>query len=156
MRQGREAAGGRAGAGGRACRCGCVVGGSTDTCPASPAAPLSAAASLSGCPSPQRLPAASGPLVALLQEDLELAASMGSNCFRISLEWSRLEPARGQWDEGAAQHYRDILACMRRWAAAWPKQPAGQAPRRKPGVVFPEEAAEAEQGLGQRAQGVPA
>ncbi len=73
---------------------------------------------LSGCPSPQRLPAASGPLVAPLQEDLELAASMGSNCFRISLEWSRLEPARGQWDEGAAQHYRDILACMRRWAAA--------------------------------------
>ncbi|KAL4422104.1 hypothetical protein ABPG77_003389, partial [Micractinium sp. CCAP 211/92] len=47
------------------------------------------------------------------EEDLELAASMGSNCFRISLEWSRLEPARGQWDEGAAQHYRDILACMR-------------------------------------------
>lgn len=48
------------------------------------------------------------------EEDLELAARMGSNCFRLSLEWHRLEPARGQWDEGAAQRYQDILDCMRR------------------------------------------
>ncbi len=34
-----------------------------------------------------------------------------------------------------------------------PQEPAGQAPRRKPGVAFPEEPAEAEQGLGQRVTG---
>lgn len=65
-------------------------------------------------PSPHRFP----PLRPSQQEDLELAASMGSNCFRLSLEWHRLEPARGQWDDAAAQRYKDILACMRRQAAA--------------------------------------
>ena len=49
------------------------------------------------------------------EEDLERAAGLGSNCFRLSLEWHRLEPERGQLDEEAVQRYRDIIDCMRRW-----------------------------------------
>lgn len=48
------------------------------------------------------------------EEDLELAASMGSNCFRLSLEWHRIEPQRGQVDQDAIQRFKDILDCCRR------------------------------------------
>lgn len=47
-------------------------------------------------------------------EDFALAQSMGMKAFRMSIEWSRLEPAPGQYDESAIQHYRDMLAAMRR------------------------------------------
>jgi beta-glucosidase/6-phospho-beta-glucosidase/beta-galactosidase len=35
------------------------------------------------------------------EEDARLAKSLGCNGFRLSLEWARLEPAQGQWDEAA-------------------------------------------------------
>lgn len=50
------------------------------------------------------------------EEDLERAAALGSNCFRISLEWHRIEPARGQVDMEAVQRYNKIFDCMHRWA----------------------------------------
>ncbi|EFN55966.1 hypothetical protein CHLNCDRAFT_145286 [Chlorella variabilis] len=46
------------------------------------------------------------------EEDLERAAALGSNCFRISLEWHRIEPARGQVDMEAVQRYNKIFDCM--------------------------------------------
>lgn len=47
-------------------------------------------------------------------EDFALAQSMGMKAFRMSLEWSRIEPAPGRYDHMAIQRYRDILAAMRR------------------------------------------
>jgi len=43
------------------------------------------------------------------EEDLELARSLGHTAIRLSLEWSRIEPSRGQWDEDALARYQQIL-----------------------------------------------
>ncbi|MGE5141240.1 MAG: glycoside hydrolase family 1 protein [Rudaea sp.] len=46
-------------------------------------------------------------------EDFERARELGINAIRLSIEWSRLEPAQGQWDAGAAQYYRRMLQFAR-------------------------------------------
>jgi beta-glucosidase len=38
---------------------------------------------------------------------------MGLNCFRISLEWARIEPERNQWDQEVLDNYRQMLLSMR-------------------------------------------
>lgn len=43
------------------------------------------------------------------EEDLDLVASLGLNAYRFSLEWSRIEPSRGEVDQGALAHYRRVL-----------------------------------------------
>ena len=43
------------------------------------------------------------------QEDAELMAGMGLQCCRLGLEWSRIEPERGVFDESAVQHYIEEL-----------------------------------------------
>lgn len=43
------------------------------------------------------------------REDLELAKQLGHNAHRFSLEWSRIEPRRGEWDRSALAHYREVL-----------------------------------------------
>lgn len=42
-------------------------------------------------------------------EDLDRAAADGQNTHRLSVEWSRIEPEPGRWDDSALQHYREIL-----------------------------------------------
>jgi beta-glucosidase/6-phospho-beta-glucosidase/beta-galactosidase len=37
------------------------------------------------------------------EEDAALASSLGCNGFRLSLEWSRIEPRRGYIDQDAVQ-----------------------------------------------------
>ncbi len=44
--------------------------------------------------------------------DLDLAAEMGTNAHRISLEWSRIEPQPGVFDDTALDRYRQILQGM--------------------------------------------
>lgn len=46
-------------------------------------------------------------------EDVTLYRSLGANASRLSLEWSRLEPEPGHWDEEAFDHYQRILAATR-------------------------------------------
>lgn len=46
------------------------------------------------------------------EEDIALAKEFGINAFRLSLEWSRLEPRQGEFDEEAIQRYRDIFQCL--------------------------------------------
>lgn len=46
------------------------------------------------------------------EEDLERARQMGSNCFRLSLEWHRIEPEQGRINLEAIQRYHDIFDCM--------------------------------------------
>src|SRR5690349_5176373 len=42
-------------------------------------------------------------------EDFELLATLGHNAHRLSLEWSRIEPAPGQLSRAAIAHYRRVL-----------------------------------------------
>lgn len=48
------------------------------------------------------------------EEDLRLAAEMGLNSYRFSIEWSRLEPERGKWDLNAVGRYAEIIATCER------------------------------------------
>ncbi len=45
--------------------------------------------------------------------DFELAAHLGQNATRISLEWSRIEPNEGDWDEAALDRYERMLQSAR-------------------------------------------
>lgn len=46
-------------------------------------------------------------------EDIQRAADMGVNTFRLSVEWARIEPQPGQYDEEALKHYDDIIGTIR-------------------------------------------
>jgi beta-glucosidase len=43
------------------------------------------------------------------QQDVDLVAGMGLNAYRFSLEWARIEPSPGVFDEAALAHYGAIL-----------------------------------------------
>ncbi|MBI4281119.1 glycoside hydrolase family 1 protein [Candidatus Uhrbacteria bacterium] len=49
----------------------------------------------------------------LWREDFTLAKELGLNAQRISIEWSRIEPEEGLWDEEALRHYREALAFLK-------------------------------------------
>ncbi len=53
------------------------------------------------------------------REDIALAASLGLNCFRFSIEWSRIEPEPGAFSQAWLDHYARI---------AWACREAGLAP----------------------------
>jgi beta-glucosidase len=44
------------------------------------------------------------------REDLQLVADMGLGAYRFSLEWSRIEPAEGEFSIAALEHYRRVCA----------------------------------------------
>ena len=43
------------------------------------------------------------------REDLDRAAAAGQNAHRLSIEWSRIQPAPDRWDEDALDRYIEIL-----------------------------------------------
>lgn len=45
----------------------------------------------------------------LYREDVELLASLGHRGYRLSIEWSRIEPQAGKWDQEALAHYLDLF-----------------------------------------------
>jgi beta-glucosidase len=46
------------------------------------------------------------------EEDFALLASLGQNAHRLSLEWSRIEPAPGEFSAAALEHYRRVLGTL--------------------------------------------
>lgn len=46
-------------------------------------------------------------------EDVRLAKDVGAGAFRISLEWARIEPERGRFDEAVIAQYRERLVRMK-------------------------------------------
>ncbi len=47
------------------------------------------------------------------RDDFQQLKSMGHNAHRLSLEWSRIEPLPGQYDEAALAHYREVIGTLR-------------------------------------------
>lgn len=43
------------------------------------------------------------------REDLDLAASLGLSAFRLSVEWARVEPEPGRFDDDALAHYAEVV-----------------------------------------------
>ncbi|MCH7230527.1 family 1 glycosylhydrolase [Glycomyces sp. L485] len=43
-------------------------------------------------------------------EDIGLAADMGVEVYRFGIEWARVEPAPGEWDQAELAYYDDVVA----------------------------------------------
>jgi beta-glucosidase len=48
------------------------------------------------------------------KEDFDIAKELNLNAFRFSIEWSRIEPEEGVWDQAAIDHYKTYIAEMRK------------------------------------------
>jgi len=48
------------------------------------------------------------------EEDFALAKELGHNAHRFSIEWSRIEPEEGRWDEQEVEHYRRVVDSLHR------------------------------------------
>ena len=54
----------------------------------------------------------------LWQTDLDLVAGMGLNAYRFSVEWARIEPSEGDFDDEALAHYEAVVdGCLARGLA---------------------------------------
>ena len=47
------------------------------------------------------------------REDFDIAKKLGHNAHRFSIEWSRIEPEEGKFDEREIEHYREIIKALR-------------------------------------------
>jgi len=47
------------------------------------------------------------------KEDIDLMSDMGISIYRLSIEWARIEPAKGSYDEDAVLWYRRLLEYMK-------------------------------------------
>ncbi|MGI9027633.1 MAG: glycoside hydrolase family 1 protein [Candidatus Saccharimonadales bacterium] len=47
------------------------------------------------------------------KEDFSIARSLNFNAFRFGIEWSRIEPQEGQWNQVALDHYKKYIAELR-------------------------------------------
>ena len=47
------------------------------------------------------------------REDFKLLRELNQNAHRLSIEWSRIEPSEGEFDNRQIRHYRDVLGELR-------------------------------------------
>ena len=45
------------------------------------------------------------------ESDIQMLADAGCNAYRFSIEWARIEPQEGLYDEKEIAHYRDVIDC---------------------------------------------
>jgi beta-glucosidase len=48
----------------------------------------------------------------LYKDDMRLLKELGVNAYRFSLEWSRIQPREGVWDQGTLDHYQEIIEIL--------------------------------------------
>jgi beta-glucosidase len=48
------------------------------------------------------------------ESDFEIARNLGMNAQRISIEWARIEPTEGKFDEQEIEHYRKVLKALKK------------------------------------------
>lgn len=47
------------------------------------------------------------------KQDFDIIKNLNLNAFRFSIEWARIEPEEGKWDEAAIEHYRKYIHELR-------------------------------------------
>lgn len=47
------------------------------------------------------------------RKDFDIAKSLGHNAHRFSIEWSRVEPEEGKFDEKEIEHYRQVILALK-------------------------------------------
>jgi beta-glucosidase len=48
----------------------------------------------------------------LYETDANLAQDLGVNIYRIGIEWARIEPQKGKYDEAEIEHYRKVIEAV--------------------------------------------
>ncbi len=48
-----------------------------------------------------------------VEEDIALQKELGCSTYRMGLEWSRIEPSEGEWDQQAIAHYRREIELLK-------------------------------------------
>ena len=49
------------------------------------------------------------------EEDIKMLADAGLNAYRFSIEWARIEPEEGRFDEKELEHYRNVILCCKKY-----------------------------------------
>lgn len=49
----------------------------------------------------------------LYEKDFDLAKDLGHNAHRFSVEWARIEPIEGEFDQNEIEHYRNVLLSLK-------------------------------------------
>ncbi|MBI4066815.1 glycoside hydrolase family 1 protein, partial [Candidatus Gottesmanbacteria bacterium] len=49
----------------------------------------------------------------LYEQDFDLAKSLNHNAHRLSIEWARIEPKEGQFDQKEIEHYQKVLKALK-------------------------------------------
>lgn len=50
----------------------------------------------------------------LFESDIALVAKMNMNAFRLSIEWSSIQPEKEAWNAGEVEHYKAVLAACKK------------------------------------------
>ncbi len=50
----------------------------------------------------------------LYRQDIEIAKALNVNAFRFSVEWAKIEPREGEFDQEVLRHYADEVSYMRK------------------------------------------
>lgn len=48
------------------------------------------------------------------EEDFDLLKDLNLNALRFGIEWSRIEPTDGKWDEKEIEHYKEYIAALKK------------------------------------------
>lgn len=48
------------------------------------------------------------------EQDFQLLTDLNMNAYRFSVEWSRIEPSEGEWNDEAIDHYREYIASLKK------------------------------------------
>lgn len=48
------------------------------------------------------------------EQDFQLLTDLNMNAYRFSVEWSRIEPNEGEWNDEAIHHYREYIASLKK------------------------------------------
>ncbi|PIU98312.1 glycoside hydrolase family 1 protein [Candidatus Wolfebacteria bacterium CG03_land_8_20_14_0_80_40_12] len=48
------------------------------------------------------------------EQDFDIAKSLGHNAHRFSIEWSRVEPKQGKFNEAEIEHYRKVILALKK------------------------------------------
>lgn len=49
----------------------------------------------------------------LYEKDFDLVKSINNNAHRLSIEWSRIEPEEGKWNQNEVEHYRKVFQALK-------------------------------------------
>lgn len=50
----------------------------------------------------------------LYEQDFDIAKKLGHNAHRFSIEWSRIEPEQGKFNEKEIEHYRKVILALKK------------------------------------------